>query len=85
MGRLTGTQHGDVANELLQSYQDKAYELEQSGQYFMAAIALAFALETAVLTCSLVEFGEENSGELKIPDMVKQCLPNHYESLSATA
>ena len=71
MGRLTGTLHGDAANELLEFYQDKARELEESGQYFMAAIALAFALETAVLAYLLVEFGDEDgSGELKIPDTV---------------
>jgi hypothetical protein len=62
--------HGDAANELLGFYQDKAHELEQAGQYFMAAISLAFALETAVLAYLLVEFGEGNGGELKIPDSV---------------
>ena len=36
----------------------------------MAAIALGFALETAILTYLLVEFGEENGGELEIPDSV---------------
>ena len=70
MGKLTGTRHGDVANDLLTFYQDKAHELEESGQYFMAAIALGFAVETAVLTYLLVEFGEENGGELEIPDSV---------------
>ena len=49
MGILTGTRHGDAANELMRFYEYKAHELEQSGQYFMAAIALAFALETAPL------------------------------------
>jgi hypothetical protein len=70
MGKLTGTRHGDAANELLGFYMDKVHELEGSGQYFMAAIALGFALETAVLTYLLVEFGEENGGELEIPDNV---------------
>ncbi len=70
MGKLTGTRHGDAANELLVFYVDKVTELEDSGQYFMAAIALSFALETAVLTYLLVEFGEENGGELEIPDSV---------------
>ncbi len=70
MGKLTGTRHGDAANELLAFYGDKVHELEESGQYFMAAIALAFALETAVLTYLLVEFGEDNGGELEIPDSV---------------
>jgi len=70
MGKLTGTRHGDAANELLAFYGDKVRELEESGQYFMAAIALALALETAVLTYLLVEFGEENGGELEIPDSV---------------
>jgi hypothetical protein len=70
MGKLTGTIHGDAANELLVFYQDKVHELEEAGQYFMAAIALGLALETAVLTYLLVEFGEDNGGELKIPDSV---------------
>jgi hypothetical protein len=70
MGKLTGTRHGDAANELLGFYADKVRELEESGQYFMAAIALAFALETAVLTYLLVLFGKENGGELEIPDSV---------------
>jgi len=70
MGKLTGTVHGDAANDLMAFYQDKVRELEESGQYFMAAIALAFALETAVLTYLLVEFGDENGGELQIPNSV---------------
>jgi hypothetical protein len=71
MGVLTGIRYGDAANELLGFYQDKAKELEESGQHFMAAIALGFALETAVLAYLLVEFGEEDgSGELQIPDTV---------------
>jgi hypothetical protein len=70
MGKLTGTRHGDAANELLGFYADEVRELEESGQYFMAAIALGFALEAAVLTYLLVEFGEENGGELEIPDSV---------------
>jgi hypothetical protein len=70
MAKLTGTHHGDAANELLVFYQNKAHELERCGQYFVAAIALAFALETAVLTYLLVEFGEDNGGELKIPASV---------------
>jgi hypothetical protein len=67
MAKLTGTRHGDAANDLLVFYTDKVHELEESGQYFMAAVALRLALETAVLTYLLVEFGEENGGELKIP------------------
>jgi len=70
MAILTGTVHGHAANELLAFYQNKADELEEAGEYFMAAIALALALETAVLTYLLVEFGEENGGELKIPASV---------------
>src|SRR5215475_13074669 len=70
MGILTGTKHGDDANKLLVFYQDKAAALAESDQYFMAAIALGFALETAVLTYLLVEFGEDNGGELKIQDSV---------------
>ena len=70
MGTLTGTRHGDAANALFAFYQDQAQELEESSHYFMAAIALAFALEAAVLTYLLVEFGEENGGELQIPASV---------------
>lgn len=70
MGILTGMDHGDAANDLLGFYSDKVNELEEVGQYFMAAIALGFALETAILTYLLVEFGEENGGELQIPDKV---------------
>jgi len=65
MGKLTGIQHGDAANALFAFYQDKAQELEEAGQHFMAAVALAFAVETAILTYLLVEFGEENRGELQ--------------------
>jgi hypothetical protein len=67
---LTGTLHGDAANKLLAFYQDKASHLEEIGQHFMAGIALALALETAVLTYLLVEFGEDNGGELRIPASV---------------
>ena len=70
MGKLTGTKHGDAANALFTFYEDKVHELEDSGQYFMAAVALALALETAVLTYLLVEFGEDNGGELEIPDAI---------------
>ena len=70
MGKLTGTQHGDAANDLVVFYQGKARELADLGQYFMAAIALGFALETVVLAYLLVEFGEDNGGELQIPDSV---------------
>jgi hypothetical protein len=34
----------------------------------MVAVALAFAVETAILTYMLVEFGEEDGGELQIHD-----------------
>jgi hypothetical protein len=78
MGKLTGTQHGDAANNLFALYQEKAGELESTGQYFVAAIALAFAVETAVLTYLLVEFSEDNGGELQIPDSV-----NFSELISA--
>ncbi len=70
MGKLTGTLHGDAANNLLAFYGDKVRELEDAGQYFMAAIALGFALETSILTYLLVEFGDDNGGEVEIPDKV---------------
>ena len=65
MGKLTGTQHGDAANDLLGFYKDKQMSLSNQAEYFMAAIALGFALETAILAYLLVEFGEVNGGELK--------------------
>lgn len=70
MGKLTGTRHGDAANDLFSFYQGKAKKLTESRQYFMAAVALAFAVETAMLAYLLVEFGDDNGGELKIPDSV---------------
>jgi hypothetical protein len=88
MGKLTGTRHGDAANELLAFYQDKADELERTGQYFMAAVALAFAAETAILAYLLVKFGEENGGELKIPHSVNMsdliAAANEIDILSAS-
>jgi len=87
VGKLTGTRHGDAANELLVFYIDKAKELEEAGQFFMAAVALALAVETAVLTYLLVEFGEGNGGELEIPDSVNMTelieAANEIEVLSA--
>jgi hypothetical protein len=47
MGKLTGTRYGDAANALFAFYADKAQELEEAGQDFMAAIALSFALRPA--------------------------------------
>lgn len=70
MGKLTGTHHGDAANALLDFYMGKAHELEEIGQYFMSAIALAFGIETAILAYILVESYEENGDELQIPDDV---------------
>lgn len=70
MGKLTGTRHGDEASDLFLFYKEKARELEKAGQYFMAAVALGLALETAVLSYLLVEFDEDNGGELQIPDSV---------------
>jgi hypothetical protein len=70
MTKLTGSQHGDAASALLGFYAQKAVELEESAQFFMAAIALAFGVEAAILSYMLVEFGEENGGEVQIPDDV---------------
>ena len=70
MGHLTGTKHGDAVNALLKFYQKEAEKLEASGSYFMAAVALGAALETALLGYMLVEWAEDNGGELQIPDDV---------------
>ena len=69
MGKLTGTRQGDAANNLVAFYQGKVQELEGSGQYFMAAVALALAAETVILTYLLLEPAEDG-GELEIPDSV---------------
>lgn len=70
MGHLTGTNHGDSVNALLNFYQSEADKLEASGSYFMAAVALGAALESALLGYMLVEWAEDNGGELQIPDDV---------------
>jgi len=70
MGRLTGTKHGDSATALMKFYHDEADKLEAAGSYFMAAVALGAALETALLTFILVEWGEGQVEELEIPDKV---------------
>ncbi len=68
MGKLTGISHGEASNDLLAFYEERVMALEQAGQYFMAAVALGLALETSILTYFLVEFDEDNGGELEIPD-----------------
>jgi hypothetical protein len=70
VGKLTGTHHGDAANDLFGFYVEKAAQLEDVEQYFMAAVALALAVEAALLAYLLVEFGDDNGGELQIPDDV---------------
>jgi hypothetical protein len=70
MSELTGTHHGNAANDLLAFYEDESKKLEAMGSYFMAAIALGLALEAALLTYLLVEWGDDNGGELKVPDSV---------------
>jgi len=87
VGILTGTKHGDAVNSLLAFYEDEARKLEAAGSYFMAAVALGTALETALLGYMLVEWGEDNGGELKIPDDVSLNdlieAADHFELLNA--
>lgn len=64
---LTGARHGDASTTLLRFYQDKADDLAESGQYYMAAVALSLALEASILSYLLVEFDDDNGGELEIP------------------
>jgi len=71
MGILTGTKYADRVNALLVFYQTQAQKLEASRSYFMAAVALGAALETALLGYMLVEWSEDNRGELEIPDDVR--------------
>lgn len=70
MSKLTVTIHGDAANELMSFYIDQAKSLESLGHFYMAAVALALAAETAVLVYLLVEFGDDNGGELRIPSSI---------------
>ena len=70
MGKLTETKHADDATKLLTFYQNEANRLEASGSYFMAAVALGAALETALLLFMLVEWDEAEGVETEIPDKV---------------
>jgi hypothetical protein len=89
MAVLTGTKHGDAANDLMVFYQDEATKLAASGSYFMAAVALGAALETALLAFMLVEWGEDNGGELKIPatvsldDLIDAASEGNFDLLNA--
>jgi len=89
MAILSGTKHGDAANELMVFYQEEAMKLSASGSYFMAAVALGAALETALLAFMLVEWGEDNGGELKIPatisldDLIDEASEGNFDLLNA--
>lgn len=67
MGYLTGSKHWDAANELLVTFHNQARQLESAGLYFMAAVALGAALETALLAFMFAEW-DENAGEPTLPD-----------------
>lgn len=71
MGKLTGTKHADDATALVVFYRNQARRLQKSKSYFMAAVALGAALEAALLAVMLVEWDEDNGGELEIPDDVR--------------
>jgi hypothetical protein len=70
MGKLTETKHADDATKLLTFYQNEAKKLEPSGSYFMAAVALGAALETALIVFMLVEWDEAEGSETELPDRV---------------
>lgn len=70
MGVLTGTNHGDGANDLFLFYQQSSKALAASGQFFMAAVALALAAEAILLAYMLVEFQNQEAGDLQIPGEV---------------
>ena len=67
MGKLTETKHFESANALLVFYQDQAEKLEEAGFYFMAAVALGAALETALLAFLFAEW-DQAQGEAELPD-----------------
>ena len=70
MGVLTGTSHGDEANDLFLFYQEASKDLATSGQYYMAAVALALAAEAVLLAYMLVEFQDQREGDLQVPDQI---------------
>lgn len=70
MGVLTGSSHGDEANDLVVFYQEASKALAASGQYLMAAVALALAAEAVLLAYMLVEFQDQAGGDLEVPDNV---------------
>lgn len=55
--------------------EDKAHELEETGRDFTVTVALAFALETGVLTYLLVEFGDDTAVNLKFPTPPRTRIP----------
>jgi len=69
LGKLTESKHWEAANTLLMFHQEQAKKLEAGGFYFMAAVALGAALETALLSFFLIEWDEAH-GEAEIPDKV---------------
>lgn len=70
MTKLTGTAHGDAANNLVIFYQEQANKLEKSRQYFMAAVALGLAMETVILTYLLLSLDEDAGSDVGIPASV---------------
>jgi seryl-tRNA synthetase len=67
MGMLTESKHWEAANSLLRFHQEQAKKLEAARFYFMAAVALGAALETALLVFLLVEW-DETRGEVELPN-----------------
>ena len=87
MANLTLEKHGDPINSLLAFYKQKAKELEDSGQFFMAAVALAFGLETMLLPYLLVELEPADNAQNGIPDSVSMSdltfAANYIDALNA--
>jgi hypothetical protein len=82
MGSLSGERHGDAANELMAFYQEQAEALEAAGQWFMSAVALALAAESALVAYLLVEFYDQRvSDRAGLADLISEA--NQYDVLTA--
>jgi hypothetical protein len=68
-GTLTESKHSKAALALMVFHQEQAQKLEAEEFYFMAAVSLGAALETALLCFYMVEWDAAH-GETQIPDDV---------------
>jgi hypothetical protein len=67
MGILKTSKYSDAASDLFSFYEGSARQLEEVGQYFMAAVALSFGIEGMILAYLLAEFDDD---EIEVTDRV---------------